>query len=125
MHEVVLQNIAGIVVVLVVQCGIVVERILHVVLVQQSITLVNTCGGMHLIVLVEEPETVAIIVRYVLVIVFGVWSVQEAVLITVIVVQVRIVYGVVVDLMDMMQDMRLIVVRIVQNQKGIALNIEL
>lgn len=125
MHEVVLQNIAGIVVVLVAQCGIAVEHILLVVLAEQCITLDNTCGGMHLTARLEEVVIVVRLHRYVVGSHLLDISVQVVMLITVIVVQIQIAYGVVVDLMDMMQDMSLIVVHIVQNQKGIALNIEL
>ena len=125
MHEVVLQNIVGIVVVLVVQCGIAVEHILLVVLAEQCITLDNTCGGMHLTALMEEVGIVVNIYRYVVGHLGADTAVQVVVLITVIVVQIRIAYGVVVDLMDMMQDMSLIVVHIVQNQTATASNTEL
>lgn len=111
--------------VLAVRCGIVVERILHVVLVQQFITLDNTCGGMHLTVLVVEVGIVVKLYEYVLGYLLSERNVQAAVLTTVIAVQVRIVYGVVVDRMDMMQDMSLIVVHIVQNQTATALHIQL
>jgi hypothetical protein len=124
-HEVVLQNIAGTVVVPAAQCGIAVEPILLVVLAEQCITLDNICGGMHLIVLPVEVEIVVRMYRYVVGSHLLDIGVQAAVLITIIAVQIQIAYGVVVDLMDMMQDMSLIVVHIVQNQKGIALNIEL
>ena len=66
MHEVALQNIAGIVVVLVAQCGIAVEHILHVVLAEQCIPLDNICGGMHLTALVVEVGIVVKLYEYVL-----------------------------------------------------------
>lgn len=125
MHEVVLQNIVGIVVMLAVQCGIAVEHILLVVLAEQYITLDNICGGMHLTARLEEVVIVVRMHRCVVGHLGADMGVQVVVLITVIVVQIQIAYGVVVDLMDMMQDMSLIVVHIVQNQTATASNTEL